>query len=228
MKKIILLLSLIPSYYYSQVKTDLEIFGNSRGSVFEVTNTNIKHYPGIDGIPYLDENFHPITIDGYNKNLPSVRYNAYEDEMEFKVNNELQFVTKQNDLKFKFSDNGKVYFLTNYIYENKNINGYLVELVGIGKYKLYKKEKVQVIEYNNNVTNTYLKDKNPYFQKENDVYLVNNKGIYIKIPKNIKELTTLLNITNPKVVLDFTKQKNISLKKESDLILLFNFINSLK
>jgi len=57
---------------------------------------------------------------------------------------------------------------------------------------------------------------------------VNNKGIYIKIPKNIKELTTLLNITNPKVVLDFTKQKNISLKKESDLILLFNFINSLE
>ena len=57
---------------------------------------------------------------------------------------------------------------------------------------------------------------------------MNNKGIYIKIPKNIKELTTLLNITNPKVVLDFTKQKNISLKKESDLILLFNFINSLE
>ena len=70
MKKIILLLSLIPSYYYSQVKTDLEVFGNSRGSVFEVTNTNIKQYPGIDGIPYLDENFHPITIEGYNKNLP--------------------------------------------------------------------------------------------------------------------------------------------------------------
>jgi hypothetical protein len=104
----------------------------------------------------------------------------------------------------------------------------IVELVGTGKFKLYKKEKVQVIEYNNNVTNTYLKDKNPYFQKENDVYLVNNNGIYIKVPKSTKELTSLLNITNPKVVLDFAKEEKINLKKEVDLVRLFNFINGLK
>ena len=29
--------SCVPGCYYSQVKTDLEVFGNSRGSVFQVT-----------------------------------------------------------------------------------------------------------------------------------------------------------------------------------------------
>ncbi|GGP03038.1 hypothetical protein GCM10010992_09840 [Cloacibacterium rupense] len=228
MKKIVLLVMIIPNFYFSQIKTELEVFGNSRGSVFDASNQLFKSYNGIDGSPYIDEFFHPITIEGYSKNLPSVRYNAYEDEMEFKVNNDIQFVTKQNNLRMKFVDNRIIYFLTKYQYDNKDINGYLVELIGNGKYKLYKKEKIQVVEYNNNTTNTYLKGKNPYFEREKDVYLINDNGVYKKVPKNTKDLIYLLNLSNDESkILEFAKQKKINLKNENDQIQIINFINGL-
>ncbi len=227
MKKIILLAAFLPSFYFSQVKTDLEVFGNSRGSVFEVTNRSFKSYSGIDGSPYIDEAFHPITIEGYSKSLPSVRYNAYEDEMEFMAGDELNYVIKQNDLRLIYKDSGRVYILTNYLFDNKPIKGYLIELLGKGKYKLYKREKVQIVEYNNNTTNTYLKDKNPYFEKDKDIYLINDNGDYKRLPKNVKDLIVLLHIENTKAVLDYAKENNINLKNESDQIKLFEFINNL-
>lgn len=228
MKKIILLTFLLPSFYFSQTKTELEVFGNSRGSVFDVVNRTFKSYSGIDGSPYLDGFFHPISIEGYGKKLPNVRYNAYEDEMEFMIGEDLNYVVKQNDLRLTFSDIDKTYLLTHYQFEGKNIFGYLVELLGTGKYKLYKKEKIQIVEYNNNTTNTYLKDKNPYFDREKDIYLINDDGIYKKLPKNIKDLISLLNIANAQSVLDFAKSSNINLKNENDQIKLFQFINSSK
>ena len=226
MKKIILLALFVPYFHHSQIKTELEVFGNSRGSVFDVTNQTIKSYSGIDGSPYLDESFHPITIDGYNKTLPAVRYNAYEDEMEFKNGNNLNYVSKQDDMKIKLTDLGKTYFLTNYLYDGKNTKGYLVEIVGIGKYKLYKKEKIQIVEYNNNTTNTYFKNKNPYFEREKDIFLINDNGTYRKLPKNIKETATLLNISDDESVQKFVKENKINFKNESDLIKFFNFLNS--
>ena len=151
-----------------------------------------------------------------------------EDEMEFMIGEDLNYVVKQNDLRLTFSDIDKTYLLTHYQFEGKNIFGYLVELLGTGKYNLYKREKIQIVEYNNNVTNTYLKDKNPYFDREKDIYLINDNGIYKKLPKNIKDLISLLNIANAQSVLDFAKSSNINLKNENDQIKLFQFINSSK
>lgn len=228
MKKLIIVTIIVPCFHFSQTKTELEIFGNSRGSVFDVTNPISNSYAGIEGSPYLDEKFRSLTIDGYSKQLPQIRYNAYEDEMEFKLGDKLNYIIKQNNLKFKLAETGKVYLLTRYHYDNADINGYLVEIVGKGRYTLYKREKIQIVEYNNNTTNTYLKNKNPYFEREKDIYLINDNGNFRKLPKNLKELIQLLGIENSKPILDYSKENHLNLKTEVDLIKLFNFINSLK
>lgn len=147
--------------------------------------------------------------------------------MEFMVGEKLNYVIKQNDLRLIFKDSKTIYVLTNYQFDNKNIKGYLIELLGKGKYKLYKREKIQIVEYNNNTTNTYLKDKNPYFEKDKDVYLIKDNGDFKKLPKNVKDLIALLHTENAKAVLDYAKENNINLKNENDQIKLLEFINNL-
>ena len=224
MKKIILLALFVPYFYHSQIKTELEVFGNSRGSVFDVTNQNIKSYSGIDGSPYLDEFFHPISIDGYNKTLPAVRYNAYEDEMEFEINGKTNYIVKNQNVKINFPDNNKTYVLTRYQLEDKEINGYLVILVNEGKYKLYKKETVELLVNQNNKNIPYLNEKPPVYERNKDIFLILYNGKFYKVQKNWKEIAKELSVDNSKLN-DFIKKNKISVKDEGDLIRLVEFLN---
>ncbi|WP_157727398.1 hypothetical protein [Chryseobacterium taklimakanense] len=231
MKKIIILL-LMPTVFYTQVKTDLEAFNNSRGSVFDVTNTNFKSYQGIDGSPYFNEHFLPITVDGYNKHVPNVRYNAYEDEMEFQNGNNLNYVIKSGDMRIIFTGLNKVYVLRNYILDGTSTNGYLVEVVKEieDKFGLYKKEQIHIVEYNNNTTNSYLKQQNPKFEKKRDVFIVLYKGNYFKLPKSQKELKSWFQYNIPSVDVsrtkDFVKKNNINFTKEDDVKKFITFLNA--
>lgn len=220
---------LLPGIYTAQVKTELEVFNNSRGSVFDVTNTNFKSYEGIDGSPYFSETFSPIKIEGYNKFLPNLRYNAYEDEMEFKADNVLNYVVKAGEMSIYFTDLNKTYVLKKYTLDGKPINGYLVELVeGKKGISLLKKESKHIVEYNNNTTNTYLKEKNPAFQAVKDILIISIGENYYRIPKNLKELKSLSEQNNIDInkVEDFVRKNKINFNREKDLVTLINYINS--
>ncbi|QBO57462.1 hypothetical protein [Chryseobacterium salivictor] len=231
MKKTLLLL-LFPIVYNAQVMTDVSVFNNSNGSVFDVKNTNFKSYEGIDGSPYIDEAFSIIKIKGYNEVLPPVRYNAYEDEMEFKIDNQLNYVQKVPEMNFTFLNSAKKYALKNYTLEGITTNGWLVELVQEdGPFKLYKKERVQIVEYNNNTTNTYLKQKNPYFEKTKDLLILFDGHNYIKFPKNSKEFKLWVDNKGIDSALksseDYFRKNKINFSKDSDLVNLVMYMNTL-
>lgn len=231
MKKTILLL-LFPLVYNAQVMTDVSVFNNSNGNVFDVKNSNFKSYEGIDGSPYIEEAFSTIKIEGYNQTLPPVRYNAYEDEMEFKIDNVLNYVQKVEDMHLSFVNTGKKYALKSYNLDGALTKGWLVELVDSNKhFTLYKKEKIQIVENSNSTTNTYLKQKNPYFEKTKDILILFDGHQYIKFPKNSKEFKLWQN-NQPegsalKNIEDYIKKNKINFNNELDVAKLVNHMNTL-
>lgn len=219
---------LFPVVLFSQIRTDLEVFQNSHGEVFSVANRTFKSYSGIDGSPYVDSSFEKIKIEGFDGSLPLLRYNAYEDEMEFMdVEGKLNYVVKAGEMRILFVKKNKLYALLNYEFEGKRSNGYLVEIAekneGVG---LYKRERIEIVEYNNSTTNTYLKTKDPYFERQKDIYILRFGSDFVRVPKNMKEFKALLESKGiDKSDIDKVFKEKYNINKESDLLNLIRSIN---
>jgi len=220
MKKLFLILLTIPSFYMSQLLSDnINDLDNSLSFV-----TKPKPEGETEGSPYVDDDFKPVRIEGITKKLPKMRYNAYEDEMEFEINGKTNYIVKNQNVKINFPDNNKTYVLTRYQLEDKEINGYLVILVNEGKYKLYKKETVELLVNQNNKNIPYLNEKPPVYERNKDIFLILYNGKFYKVQKNWKEIAKELSVDNSKLN-DFIKKNKISVKDEGDLIRLVEFLN---
>lgn len=224
MKKICLALVLISASYTAQMHTAITNIDNQRGKAFDVTKS-IKSYDNIDGNPYAAEHFLKVNVEGYSKNVPDLRYNIYEDEMEFNSNGQLNYVDKAaGEMRIIFDLLNTTYLLTTYTLDGETKTGYLIEVVRPLHYGLYKKERVQIIENHNSTTNTYLKDKNPYFERDKDLYILKKGEQYYKLPKNIKELKALLPDDAQRLE-DYNKKSKINFNKVDDLKKLIAFLN---
>ena len=149
--------------------------------------------------------------------------------MEFKVNNQINYLLKEGELGITFIPSNKRYVLKDYILDGVSIKGYLVELVR-GRFDVYKKQVVQIVEYNNNTTNTYLKEKNPYFEKSKDIMLIYDGQNYTRFPKNAKELNMWLKgrsfSGSLKDLGAYVKNNKLIFNKDADVIKLVSFLNT--
>lgn len=223
MKKIFFTsLMFISQFAFSQVGNENVSF--STGHFFVRDNRpKTKEYV-IDGSPYTSsKDFSKVTIPTYGKDVQPLRYNAYEDEMEFFQNDETYFANKEEGMEISFPDLKKTYVCLIYNVDSNRKLGYLVLLQKGVKYNLYKREKVELLKGEKS-PNAYSKDANDYYAKEKDIYLVSIDNKYYKLPKSIKDLTEIP-FANPKNVMDFAKANKINLNKEADLIKLVDFIN---
>lgn len=179
----------------------------------------------IDGNPYSNgKKFDKVAIDGFSKNVQDLRYNAYEDEMEFVQNNENYFADKADGLVVHFPELKKTYIVKDYTYLGNKKLGYLVLLnKKDAKYGLFKREKVELIPGEKS-PNAYGKDANDYFAKEKDLYLISNGNQFYKFPKDIDELAGLFSLDKNELQ-SFAKSNKINFNKEADLIKLVDFIN---
>ncbi|MDQ0784224.1 hypothetical protein [Chryseobacterium sp. W4I1] len=179
----------------------------------------------IDGNPYANgKKFEKVSIEGYSKNIQDLRYNAYDDEMEFSQNNENYFVNKVDGLMIYFPTLNKTYIVKNYTYLGNQKLGYLVLLnKKDAKYGLFKREKVELIPGEKS-PNAYGKDANDYFAKEKDIYLISKGDQFYKVPKDADELAEQLSL-DKKEIQSFVKSNKINFNKEADLIKLVDFIN---
>ncbi|WP_419869040.1 hypothetical protein [Chryseobacterium sp. CT-SW4] len=178
----------------------------------------------IDGSPYINGgNFQKVNIQGYSKDVQDLRYNAYEDEMEFKNNEETFYANKIDGLIIEFPKLKKVYKCLNYTYDNKSKSGYLVILSEGPTYSLFKREKVELLRGEKS-PNGYTKDANDYFAKDKDLYLISKDSQFYKYPKNFKDAAELF-FLDKKELETFIKSNKISFSKEPDMIKLVEFIN---
>lgn len=205
----------------------------------QVGNENISYSPGtffmranrpttkeyvIEGSPYINgEKFEKVIIKDFSKNVQDLRYNAYEDEMEFKEGEEIYYANKLNNLKIQFPTLNKTYKSLTYTYNGKTKAGYLVLLVDNLKYSLYKKENIELLKGEKS-TNAYTKDANDYYAKDKDLYLILKNNQFNKFPKNISDAAEAFSI-DKKELENFIKSNKINFGKEADLIKLVEFIN---
>lgn len=171
----------------------------------------------IDGNPYVNsKEFKQVSIPGYSSNIQKLRYNGYEDEMEFEDGGEVYYTNKEIGLKITFKDLKKTYEILDYSYDNKKRVGYLVVLVDNPDVSLYKREKVELLKGEKSPS-AFGKDANDYFAKERDLYLVKKGSEFFKFPKNSKEFVEKFSVDKPRFE-KFIKTNNLSFTKEEDLI----------
>ncbi|GAA5093255.1 hypothetical protein GCM10023210_23460 [Chryseobacterium ginsengisoli] len=196
----------------------------SSGNFFMRANRPTTKEYTIDGTPYINGNsFSKVIIKDYSKNVQDLRYNAYEDEMEFKNGEELFYANKENNLKIQFPTLNKTYKCFNYSYDGKSKLGYLVVLVEDPKFSLYKRERVELLNGEKS-TNAYTKDANDYYAKEKDLYLVSSTSQLSKFPKNVGDAADFFSIDKKELEI-FFKTNKINISREADMIKLVEFIN---
>lgn len=196
----------------------------SNGFFFMRANrpSNIEYT--VDGSPYVNgKEYRKVAIDGYSKNVQNLRYNAYEDEMEFIQNSEVYFANKEDGIVIKMPEINKTYQAVKYVFNDKQYFGYLVLLAPGAKFNFYKKEKVELLKGEKSPS-AYGKDANDYFAKAKDLYLIGNKRVLDKFPKNIKEAIALFSPVK-KDVAQFISREKINFSREEDMIKLVNYVN---
>jgi hypothetical protein len=179
-----------------------------------------------EGSPYPDgEAFKKVNIPGYSSSVQSLRYNAFSDEMEYQNGADVYSVSQETGQVIRF-DGGKAYEYLNYNLDGKDKSGYLVQLVNNpDKYSLYKREKVELLKGEKS-PNGITKDRNDYYAKEKDVYLIRTNGNFTKMSKNKKELLSDFPV-KPAETEKFIKEKQINFKSETDLVKLVTYMNTL-
>ncbi|AZA61519.1 hypothetical protein [Chryseobacterium indoltheticum] len=180
-----------------------------------------------DGDPYYNgASFLKADIPNYSKNLQKLRYNAYSDEMEFTSDNEVYIADKESGMIVNFEDLNKKYICLNYNFGFGDRYGYLVLLVSNPqKYSLYKREKFELLKGEKSI-NGINKDRNDYYSKEKDLYLLSYNGDFKKIDNSKKNLLEAFGSKSNEVDL-YLKTNKINFKKESDLIKLISYMNTL-
>ena len=177
------------------------------------------------GSPYINKVFMVARV-GNIKGTALMRYNAYNDEMEFinDSNDTLVLLKNKTYENIVFAGRETKYLLVDYTNKDgQSVNGYLINLVDKNGYSLYKKQRMNYSP-ERPAKNTYEKTMSANFSLDKDVfYFKHNEDAIIEFPSNRKGLIKLYP-EKKEAIETFIKENKISFGKEEDLIKLVNFL----
>jgi hypothetical protein len=176
------------------------------------------------GSPYIDKEFQAARIAG-QETIYSLRYNAFNDEMEILLRENHYLLPKSFMLTIEFLNIEKSYVVLNYSSKGVPAKGFFVKLISGKKMNLYKKEQVKLHE-EVPAKLGFTKYQPPELKKTKASYFIAEKGIAYALPKKKKELLKLFS-EKGKVMDAYLKKNKINLKKEADLIAMVNYFNSM-
>ena len=178
---------------------------------------------GVIGSKYIMDQFLPSKVSCFEGLAPPIRYNAYADQMEFKIDGALYNVNKMDNCEITLLN--KTYRTVNYTDDNKAVYGYLIVLSAEGKFRLYKREKIVLIpEYK--ATTSYQESRPATYKVDKEKFFVEVNGEIKNMPSKKKELMELIT-GNTETIESFLKKNKISFGDENDLIQLIKFLNSI-
>src|SRR5690554_3968976 len=229
-KTITILCTLFVAISFSQYRQGYE--DTMSGAIYFFNDTAKKgsDQPFVKGTPYLTEFYKEAEITGYeNVNIPALRYNAFKDEMEFERAGEIYYVPKKIGMVVFLNNlgNKEVYKNLRYLDGNHQNAGFLIEVFNEdGEYSLYKKESVKYVESKDAFTSYVSERPAEFVRNKSEFYLVDNNLLGKKIPSRRKELLNLFPDDQDEI-LEFIKTNKISISKETDLIELVKYLNTL-
>ena len=166
----------------------------------------------IEGSPYLDKSFvkgSVITRDSIQYQNVPLRYNIYNDEFEFKVNEEMYLVISEPSSILKISIEDAVF-----IYLKKDNKYGYYQLLNDDKIKLLLRYTVKFRQAN--VSNGINQARPPKFNRGSDSYYIQ---IGYNEPQKInnKKDIDLIFGTKSSSIKELIKKENIDVRKEGDL-----------
>jgi len=197
--------------------------------VLELNNmqaTDGSRYLNVKGSPYLSEFFVPATIYP-DDDLFFVKYNVVDDEIEVKLSASRTIILdnafKKYTIVFKESKE-KIVTLNE---DGEKNPSYFFEVKKTDKASVYKKKSKNYLEAVK-ATDNFSKDRPARFSKLEEVFYIQltPEGSVKELPKKKKAFLAMFQ-NNQNDIKDFIGKNKIKLNKESDLITLFTFIESL-
>jgi hypothetical protein len=182
----------------------------------------------VSGSKYFNNSFllgKVFVNNNASKELFAVRYNAYFDLIEVKKENTIEALIKAINISCYIA--GKLYVYLKYL-PNKSDTGKLgyLKVIHVGeKITLLKQELVKYKEAKPAKTSLTSSIPAKFIKYENYFYLTKNKDIALALTK--KSIIEAFNITNKSELKSFLKKEKIDIKKESDLIKLFSYYDTL-
>jgi len=168
------------------------------------------------GSQYFDEKFFPATIDN-SKDIVVVRHNAYSDEMEVKINEEIKVLEPVLGQTVSLSAINTTYEYVQFTNKDNVLNqNYLIVISDNPNLKIYKKEQIY-LQPEEHPTGGYQKYKAPAYKKKNPEYYIKVKdGKIVYFEPNKSDIIGMFPEKKDEIK-EFIKENKISPKDEEDL-----------
>lgn len=178
------------------------------------------------GTQYYIEKFTPANIDD-SKEVALVRYNAYSDEMELKINDEIMILEPKDDMDIRLVNNVAEYKFVKYKKEEgDNAQGYLIVISNNPNVTIYKQERIY-LQSEQHPSVGYQKYKAPKYKELNPIYYIQmNDGPIVYMSDRRKDVYKLIP-GKEKEVKKFIKDNRINVSDDEELKELGNYLSTL-
>lgn len=195
------------------------------------TSTSLTTIQNIKGSPYLAETFKKASVYYGDQLLGSLyaRYNAFSKEMEIKrttlEEEAYRALTKDEKIKIVFGDKEMQY--ASFIDDSgKRHNDYLISMTAGNNYQLYQRYIVNFVE-GKEAENSMVNAIPSRFTNSTEYYLKDmNTALVSQIPTKKSKVIALFKNSDKIQLTNLIKKNSLNLKKENDLITLFELANS--
>ncbi len=186
---------------------------------------NMSETKAATGSKYTAENFLPATVSGSEKSTVLVRYNAYDDSFEMNDGTRVLALPEQPGVNITLANTGDVYTLKSYKNEKgKDVTGYLSIVSDNAKVKIYKRERVYLVE-GKPLDNGYSSAKPDAYKRADDEFYIQVNGGEIAYISGKKDVANMVP-GKSKEVLDFIKKNKIDLEETQSLKQLGGYIET--
>ena len=207
----------------SRINDLFELIKN-RVSKNSYSNSKIK------GSEYFDEKFKPANVKYFGKDLNQnifLRYNAFNDELEFTNNPKTQSSDKilMKNVNIYCEIEGEKYIYADYIDENGfKKKGYLIELYLGNKYALYEK-KLKIFMEGSNAKTSLERSFSPRFVEKRKYFVSKNNTTKMEVKLNKKSIIDFLG-SEEELIKKIIKEKKLKFKQPEDLKVILKKIDT--
>ena len=205
---------IIPAMFVAALATAQQTYVDNSGSIGLIYNRKAESQKA-SGSQYFNEKFMPASIN--EGEVQVVRHNAYSDEMEVKVLEEIKVLQPENGQIVKLHAGGPTYEYVQYTDDKKvEHQSYLILVSDNPNLKIYKKEQVILVPEQHPV-GPYDKYKAPMYKQEKPTYYIKIKNGDVVFFETDKSGVLSLFPEKKNEIKDFMKENKISPSDEEDL-----------
>lgn len=216
MKKVILIFSI--GIFSITANAQMTLQGDAMGSLTFRKSADFND-AAIAGSRYLSEQFQNAKVNKGSQNF-LVRYNAFNDLMEYKNGADILELIKNKNTYFEFQD-GTVFELFKYEINKKELERYHKVLVNNKNVTISKYQSIKLIPASK-AANSYESDKQATFKENDQAYFITHNNVTVEFDGKQKSLEKIITGKSD-AIKAFYKENKIK-ENDSDMIKLGNFL----